>query len=507
MVDIDEIDDEKALLEAADGADHIYIYGAGFVGKMCFKRLIDYGIDRQRIGFVVSETGENRTFFGCPIDTVSEITAVEDGVILIAVTEKYHDEIKRILAKNGCRLPVITIDGSLQKDLERGYMESHRLKEDAGDIDVLLMSSDNYRTSGAFLCAATMCEEMNRLGVRMVMLLPEYGNGEELLEDKGIPYAYFPLKNWCKRIGDKKVTLPDQDDAIKELSELIEKHHVRLVHNNTTYTYAGAAAAKKCGIPYVWHIREDVWDQGMDFIDRGYAAELMGDAKRIICVSDFIQSCYEFLPIEKKQVVYDGISIPKKVTSPTYLKQKLILENDRLRIVNVGVLYALKGQEDIVEAAVILKESNIDFNVSFVGDADSDYLERLKEIVRENGLEEYVEFIGSVKDVWEYLDQADIAVISSRAEPFGRCTVEALLGGCLTIGAKAGATPELIKDGVSGLLYEPGNAKELAELIIWTIDHKEEAREMAIRGAKGARQFSSIKNTERIWKIYEEAGF
>lgn len=61
----------------------------------------------------------------------------------------------------------------------------------------------------------------------------------------------------------------------------------------------------------------------------------------------------------------------------------------------------------------------------------------------------------------QFIRMADVVLICSHWEPFGRVTVEAMLAGKPVI-AISGATVELIHDGVTGLLYDPGNYSVLA---------------------------------------------
>jgi glycosyltransferase involved in cell wall biosynthesis len=61
--------------------------------------------------------------------------------------------------------------------------------------------------------------------------------------------------------------------------------------------------------------------------------------------------------------------------------------------------------------------------------------------------------------------RADVVLMCSRSEAFGRVTIEGMLAGKPVIGSRSGATPELIQDGVTGLIYEPRNYKQLAQKI------------------------------------------
>jgi len=85
-----------------------------------------------------------------------------------------------------------------------------------------------------------------------------------------------------------------------------------------------------------------------------------------------------------------------------------------------------------------------------VGNGDSKYLRQIKQVVVQNGIEEYVELTDYTDDPG--MDSGNIILVCSRSEAFGRVTVEGMLCGKPIIGARSGATPELVKEGFNGLL-------------------------------------------------------
>jgi glycosyltransferase involved in cell wall biosynthesis len=99
-------------------------------------------------------------------------------------------------------------------------------------------------------------------------------------------------------------------------------------------------------------------------------------------------------------------------------------------------------------------------------------------------LENYINILPEIKDVPELFREADIVLVCSIFESFGRVTAEAMLASKPLIGANSGATPELIKDGTSGFLYEPGNYRELAEKIEYFIQNKQAVQEFGKVGLK-----------------------
>ena len=486
------------LLQISAKAEKIYIYGAGVVGKLFFKTLADNKISADKIFFVVSKSVVSQKIYGRPVSLVDE-TFMDQGIVVLATEVRHHEEMMLLLQKNHCSLKVYSIDFEMRKQMEINHMECRRLPDEGDPIDVLLMTSDNYRGSGAFRSASELCRELNRLSVRTTIVLPEYGEGEDLLNEMGVPYTYIPSENWVIDIGEKNNGLTDQEEVIKEITRLIENRHVKLVHNNTVYTYVGALAAKKARIPLIWHLREELSYQGKEFVDPFMTENLMNEADIVICVSDYIRKRYSFISDEKKRVVYHGVG-------STYIprERKIHFCNKEICIVNVGVVTERKGQEDIVNAASFLLKDGLDFHIYLVGDIEDSYFEILRKVIIENDLGDRITFVGITNEVWKYYEMADIAVIASRAEPFGRCTIEALQAGCLTIGANAGATPELINDGENGLLYDVGNARQLADVIGWAALNVDISRRIINSGIESGMRYNASQNAVRIKEIYEE---
>ena len=122
-----------------------------------------------------------------------------------------------------------------------------------------------------------------------------------------------------------------------------------------------------------------------------------------------------------------------------------------------------------------------------------------------NHLERHVIFAGFTENMEEVWRNTDLCVMCSRAEAFGRVTVEAMLAGAFVIGANTAGTAEIIEDQKSGLLYKQGDPGDLALKIMYVLQHKEWARQIAAVGQKYAREkFSAQRNAEEIVGVYQD---
>ncbi len=500
---------EKQLIRKVKGVKHVLIYGAGMVGGLVYRRLLANGLENKVSGFAVSQKGKQDFCQGKPVKEIAEWPDHEDTLVIIATLMNFHQEIAASL-QGYTFADIIRVESALFRSLEKAYVRDF-LKENPfppGKRDIAFMASDNNSASGAFLCLTDLNQELNRNGISTAVILPAYGDGEKILKEKGIGYTYILSEDWLieendRAYGKKLWRLWQNGRAIKKLSVFLRDHGVRLVHNNTTYTYVGAVAAHKCGIPVVWHLRENIADQGYRFFNGEWARRLLNRSARLIYISERMAACRPELDQGLGQIVYDGVDVDVFYGEHTIMDG--FPEVREIRILLPGRVTAYKGQRDLFEAAGMLRERmNIKICIDLIGKEDADYRKELEELADRQGIREWIHFHGMQDDVAGFYHRSDISVVCSAVEAFGRVTVEAQLAGCLVIGANAGATPELIQHRKTGLLYQKGNIEELADQIIWAAEHPKEAGEIARNGQEYARGlYSKERNAQEIMNVYE----
>ena len=118
-------------------------------------------------------------------------------------------------------------------------------------------------------------------------------------------------------------------------------------------------------------------------------------------------------------------------------------------------------------------------------------------------------FLGFLKGagLGEFYCNCRVLVLPSICyETFGLPIVEAALHGKPVICSRIGGLPEIVDDGVTGLLFEPGNAEDLAEKIRYLWDRPDLCRKMGQAGReKALREYSPEKYYERLMAVYEKA--
>ncbi len=147
------------------------------------------------------------------------------------------------------------------------------------------------------------------------------------------------------------------------------------------------------------------------------------------------------------------------------------------RIVLVANLKKPKNHITAVKAFYESKLYETGWTLHFIGkDFEDAYSIELKEFIRHSGLVGQVIFYGLRNDIRHILSQADIGMLTSTHEGFPVALLEYGNAGIAVISTDAGFCPELIEDGVSGLLFSPNDMGQLKLKLLELTTDKEKAR-------------------------------
>jgi glycosyltransferase involved in cell wall biosynthesis len=172
------------------------------------------------------------------------------------------------------------------------------------------------------------------------------------------------------------------------------------------------------------------------------------------------------------------------------------------QIVYVGRLEKTKGVQILLEALSILKNDKPQkpFKAIIVGDGDPIYVLELKEFVTAHNLEN-VHFIGNVskEKVFEILKESIVSIMPSLwYDNMPNSILESLACGTPVIASNHGSFSELVMEGKTGSLFEPGNANDLAKKIVNIVDH----HELYMAMSKSAMKFIAMNHSPD--KHYEQ---
>jgi glycosyltransferase involved in cell wall biosynthesis len=174
-------------------------------------------------------------------------------------------------------------------------------------------------------------------------------------------------------------------------------------------------------------------------------------------------------PAERIRVIGNGIDLAPFGAPHVRgaLQQALQLEPRTPLVLVVSRLVPRKGIEEFLEAAALTapRHATAHFVVAGVHEQEG-YPEQLERLATRLGLGRRVHFLGPRNDVPALLADAAVAVLPSLSEGLSNVLLEAMASGAPVVATRVGGAPEVVEDGVTGLLVPPGDAPALARSVL-----------------------------------------
>ena len=330
-----------------------------------------------------------------------------------------------------------------------------------------------------------------------------------LVEENHMEVRTF--KNMVQPLRPFKDTL-----ALIDLTAFLRKNPYHIVHtHNSKAGFLGRLAAKLVGVPvivhtvhgFAFHDEEPLWRQ-MLFRNLERLASRWSD--RMIFISQPLIDWAlkdHIVGEDKITKIYSGIQLdkfhPVKSEEKDQIRSKWSIKKEEAVVGIVSKLWEGKGHTVLIEAFKLLKEKIKDAKLVIVGEG---YLyDELFRRVGNNGLRESVLFTGFRMDVSEIIATFDVAVLPSFFEGMGRVILEAMAMEKPIVASRVGGIPDLIDEGINGLLVRPGDARELADALERVLSDNGLAKKLGKEGRKKIKdQFSADVMVRSIEKLYRE---
>ena len=175
------------------------------------------------------------------------------------------------------------------------------------------------------------------------------------------------------------------------------------------------------------------------------------------------------------------------------------------RVIELARLSWEKAHEYVFEALVIVREKFPDVHLVLVGDGPRK--RELESLARRLGVGDVVTFMGALSNeqAIEEVARAEVFVCPSLAEGLGIVFIEAQAAGTPAIGTRVGGIPDVIEDGVTGLLVPPKDSKEIAGAIEGLFSDRVRAERIVTQAKDRLSRFDWDTIARQISSLYERA--
>lgn len=280
---------------------------------------------------------------------------------------------------------------------------------------------------------------------------------------------------------------------------IFKKTNCNIIHANDVMTARSASIASKiCRVPLVCHIRFPLAAEASKWVFRRLpkpAAFIFNShALQTESGPHIEQAC----PKSKQYVVHNAVDLQRF--------QPKMKQSESYRVGILANLIPIKGHKDFLQMAHIIRKQVCDVDFSIIGEDihNTGYKAELQKLSSDLGLNDSVHFLGHRNDIPELLPEMDVLVCPSHVEPFGRCLIEAMACEKPVVASRVGGIPEVVDDGVTGVLVPAHSPQALADSVMNLYNDRKLADSMGKAGRRRVEKlFTPEAHTEAVLEVYE----
>jgi glycosyltransferase involved in cell wall biosynthesis len=374
----------------------------------------------------------------------------------------------------------------------------------------LLWLIDSLHVGGAEALAVTFARHVDRSRVELFVCCLNSIGGNPLEADLRAT-GVTPLNLGARNLRDIR--------AFRRLIDFVREQEIDLLHAHLTYASIwGALLSRVTGIPMVssLHVRvastreqesSERQRRRVNVRDRLLRFTLRRWSAAVIMVSAALRDDYLSgggLRDAPLRVVHNGIEIERFAGNHTATRARLEREfaippNVPLAA-TVSVLRPGKGLEVLLEALRVVPQ----LHALVIGDGPK--RDEWRAMADAYGLSDRVHWAGFRRDVNELLPGADLMIHPSLDDAFPTVLLEAGAAGLPVVASRLGGIPEIVEEGVTGMLVPGGDASQLAHAIQTLLANPNELEQMGIAArARAEELFSTRAWIDRLDAVYAEA--
>ena len=294
------------------------------------------------------------------------------------------------------------------------------------------------------------------------------------------------------------------EECVAELTEVLEREAPDAVLANTIDSFAGADAATRLGLPVAWIIHESYefpvwWQMGHPGGEQAHARERCLEALLAARATIFPANATRrlFEPYVRSEfsltapcgVEFDQIDEYRSRVEPAAARRSLGLDPDRRVLLALGIAEPRKGNAVLARAWAMISSSHPDASLYMVGARETPYCEAIGRYIEAAGISESCAFEGPTMDPLSWHAAADVFVLASDVESAPIALAEAMAFETPAVATRVFGVPELISDGLDGVLFEPNDVADLAATLDAVLNmDPDHLRSLGSRGARRVRE-------------------
>jgi glycosyltransferase involved in cell wall biosynthesis len=278
----------------------------------------------------------------------------------------------------------------------------------------------------------------------------------------------------------------------KSLS-LIKNEKIDILHcQGFLSSLIGFCLFKTTGVPYIVTVQRLENSNPLK-------SKVYGNAVLCIGASRAIGEYFKKIGVKNIEIIPNGIDVKKFEGGPRQPHKGFI-------VMTVARLEKVKGVEYLIRAFATIAKDNQQIYLTIIGDGPE--RSNLEDLAASLGVGGRVKFLGEIlnDELPPHLGGADCFVLSSLREGFGIVLLEAQAAGVPVIGSRVGGILDIIEDGKTGILAEPGDYKSIAEAILKIYSNSDLAKKLIENAKNNLQKYDWHKITEKVYENYISYG-
>ncbi len=369
---------------------------------------------------------------------------------------------------------------------------------------------------GSDIALYRLATQLDRARFTPLVVVPREGPLTEKLRAAGVRVAVVPMPQ-LRPVRDPLYQLRYLAGfwpSVVRLAMLFRRERVALVHSNSLYGLQGAWAARLARVPHVWHIRE-IPDAPAPVpqLLRSMAVRL---SARVVAMTDAVAGMFGEAGRRSRRIVVipDGIDLSafRPGRDGARIRRQLEIPPGAPVAGFVARLDPWKGADVFVRAAAAASTRRPDAHFIVCGGelpGYEDHAAGLRQLAAELGLNGQMHFTGwtyRLDDIPDVMSALDVLVHTSvRPEPFGLVLVEAMAAGKPVIASRQGGVPEVVDDGTTGILADPGDWRSVSAAMLDLMSDGRRARALGAAGRARAEALFDVRAyARRIEALYDD---